>query len=101
VNAQWKNRIHPSVPTGLRYCGPKLRVGRPQGSITGRNNGFSLADALFATCFMMVSCLAYLPRLNMEATFLSETSDDFQQTTRRYNPEHITLRNYRCENLKS
>jgi hypothetical protein len=30
-----------------------------------------------------------------------ETSVDFHQTTRRYIPEDIILRNYRCENLKS
>jgi hypothetical protein len=31
----------------------------------------------------------------------SETSVDFQRTTRRYIPEDSTLHNYRCENLKS
>jgi hypothetical protein len=29
------------------------------------------------------------------------TQNDFQQTTRRYVPEDRTLRNHRCENLKS
>jgi hypothetical protein len=38
----------------------------------------------------------------MEATCSSETSTDFQRTTRRYIPEDsITLQNHRCENLKS
>jgi hypothetical protein len=37
----------------------------------------------------------------MEAIFSSETSVDFQRTTRRYIPEGSTLHNHRCENLKS
>jgi hypothetical protein len=39
--------------------------------------------------------------LKMEVTFSSETSDDFQRTTRRYIPEYRTLHNHRCESLKS
>jgi hypothetical protein len=35
---------------------------------------------LFATCFMLVSCLAYSSTLKMEATYFSETSVDFQRT---------------------
>jgi hypothetical protein len=37
----------------------------------------------------------------MEAIFSSETSVDFQRTTRRYIPEDVTLHNHRCENRKS
>jgi hypothetical protein len=37
----------------------------------------------------------------MEATCSSETSVDFQRTTRRYIPEERILHNSRCENLKS
>jgi hypothetical protein len=37
----------------------------------------------------------------MEATCSSETSVDFQRTTRRYIPEDRTLRNRLCENLRS
>jgi hypothetical protein len=37
----------------------------------------------------------------MEAKYSSETSVDFQRTTRHYNPEDRTLHNYRCENLKT
>jgi hypothetical protein len=33
--------------------------------------------------------------------YSSETSVDFQRTTRRYIPEDSTLHNHRCENLKS
>jgi hypothetical protein len=36
----------------------------------------------------------------MEATCSTETSVDFQRTTRRYIPEDRTLRYHRCENLK-
>jgi hypothetical protein len=37
----------------------------------------------------------------MEAIYSSETSVDFQRTTRRYIPEDDTLHNHRYENLKS
>jgi hypothetical protein len=37
----------------------------------------------------------------MEAICSSETSVNFQRTTRRYIPEDSTLHNHRCENLKS
>jgi hypothetical protein len=39
--------------------------------------------------------------LKMEATCSRETSVDFRLTTRHYIPEHRTLHNHRCENLKS
>jgi hypothetical protein len=50
----------------------------------------NLHQAEFATCSMLVSCLAY-STLKMNATCYSETSVDFQQTTWRYIPEEITL----------
>jgi hypothetical protein len=37
----------------------------------------------------------------MEATNFSETSVDFQWTTRRYIAEDRTLHNHRCENFKA
>jgi hypothetical protein len=37
----------------------------------------------------------------METTSSSETSVEFQRTTRRYIPEGSTLHKHRCENLKS
>jgi hypothetical protein len=37
----------------------------------------------------------------MEAICSSETSVDFQRTTRRYIPEDGTLHNHHCENLKT
>jgi hypothetical protein len=47
-----------------------------------------------------VSCSAY-SALKMEAIYSSETSVDFQRTTRRYIPVDSILRNHGCENLKS
>jgi hypothetical protein len=58
-------------------------------------------QALLATCFTLASCLAYSSTLKIEATCSSETSVDFQWTTRRYIPENRTLQNRRCENLRS
>jgi hypothetical protein len=49
----------------------------------------------------LVSYLAYSTTLKMEAIYSSETSVDFQQTTRRYIPEDRTIHNQRCENLTS
>jgi hypothetical protein len=46
--------------------------------------------ALLAACFMLVSFLAYYLILKMAATFSSETSFDFQRTTRHYIPEDKT-----------
>jgi hypothetical protein len=54
----------------------------------------------FATCFYAAFCSAHFYTLKMEAKSSSETSVDFQRTTRRYIPEHRTLHNHRCENLK-
>jgi hypothetical protein len=48
-----------------------------------------------------VSCLTYSSTLKMEATCSSETSVDFQRTTRPYIPDNRTHHNHRCENLRS
>jgi hypothetical protein len=58
-------------------------------------------SSLLATCFMLVSCVVYFSALNMEATCSSETSVDFQRTTRRYIAKNRSSHNYRCENIKS
>jgi hypothetical protein len=52
-------------------------------------------------CSVLVSCLAYLSTLKIEATYSSVTSIDFKRTTRLYVSEAITLHNHRCENLGS
>jgi hypothetical protein len=51
--------------------------------------------------FTLVSCSAYSSTLKMELIFSSETSVDFQRTTRHYIPENNTLYNHCCEHLKS
>jgi hypothetical protein len=50
--------------------------------------------------FMLDSFLAYSTNLMMVATCSSETSVDFQRTTRRYSPEDRILHNHRCDSLK-
>jgi hypothetical protein len=52
-------------------------------------------------CFMLLSCLAYYLALNMEATYSSETSVNFQWTTRRSLLKDGNLHSPRCENRKS
>jgi hypothetical protein len=49
--------------------------------------------------FTQVSCSAY-SIMKLEAIYSSETSIDFERTTRRYIPEDMTLHNHRCENLQ-
>jgi hypothetical protein len=51
--------------------------------------------------FTLDFCLAYSSIQKMEAISSSETSVDFQRTTRRYIPEDRILHNHRCENFKS
>jgi hypothetical protein len=41
--------------------------------------------------FMLVSCFAQSLIMKMKAIYSSETSVDFQQTTRRYIPEDTTV----------
>jgi hypothetical protein len=48
-----------------------------------------------------VSCLAYSSNLKLESICFSETSVDFQRTTRHYIPEDRLLHNYRCANLEA
>jgi hypothetical protein len=50
---------------------------------------------------MAVSCVVYSSTLKLEIIYFSETSIDFQQTTRCYNPEDKTLHSHRCDNLIS
>jgi hypothetical protein len=51
--------------------------------------------ALLATCFMLVSRLAYSSNLKMEVISNSETSVDIQLTVLRYISEDRTLCNQR------
>jgi hypothetical protein len=50
---------------------------------------------------MLASRLAYPSNLKKKATCSSETSVDFQRTTRRYIPEDSTPHSHRRDNLKS
>jgi hypothetical protein len=54
-------------------------------------------------CYLLHAgfCLAYSSTLKMEATCSSKMSVDFQRTKVLYIPEHRTLHNRRCDNLKS
>jgi hypothetical protein len=50
-----------------------------------------VAEALLATCFMLVSCSAYSSTLKMKAIFSSEMSLDFQWTILHHIPGDSTL----------
>jgi hypothetical protein len=50
---------------------------------------------------MLISFLAYIPNLKMEAICSSEIFTDFQMTTRLYITEERTLSSHPCQNLKS
>jgi hypothetical protein len=56
---------------------------------------------LIAISFTMFSWLSCFSTMKMEATCFSETSVDFQRSTRGYIPEDRTRHKYRCKNLKS
>jgi hypothetical protein len=58
------------------------------------------AKPLLPACFILVSCLAYLPALKTEATYSSEMSPDFHQTTQHYIPDDKTPHNHWQEDLK-
>jgi hypothetical protein len=51
----------------------------------------SRKGALLATCFKLVSRMAYHSALKKQATCSSETSFDFQRTSQRHIPEDMTL----------
>jgi hypothetical protein len=51
--------------------------------------------------FTLVSCSAYSSTLKMETICSSETSVDFQWTTRHYIPDDSAFCNHRCEKLSS
>jgi hypothetical protein len=56
---------------------------------------------VLASCFMLVSCVAYSSTLEMEVMSSSQTSADFQWAKWHYISEDRTLHNHGCENLKS
>jgi hypothetical protein len=70
---------------------------RKTGRAGSRKNNYVGFEALKAvvmkscSAFILVSFLVYFSKMKMEATCSSETSVDFQRTTRRYIPEDRTL----------
>jgi hypothetical protein len=56
-------------------------------------------SVLVLSC-VLVSCSAYVSTLKKEAMCSSETTVDFQRTTRRYIPEDSAAHSHRCENLR-
>jgi hypothetical protein len=62
---------------------------------------FGRSPPTFPPAYCQASSFAYSWTLKIEASFSSETSVGFYQTTRRYNPEDRTLHNHCSENLKS
>jgi hypothetical protein len=92
-----------SIFWDIKLCSP-LKVNRRFGGqcslyLQGRriSQGRNQSESRCDSCFL----LGFSSTLKMEAICSSETSVEFQQTTRRYFPEDITLHNYCCENLKS
>jgi hypothetical protein len=55
--------------------------------------------ALFATCLLPDSFLAYSSTMKMEGKFASETSVVFHQYTRRYVPQDTTLHTHRYKHI--
>jgi hypothetical protein len=77
-----------SIFWDIMQCNP-LTVNRHFGGtccfhLQGQRISQARKQALPATCFMLVSCLAYSFTLKMEVTCPSEVSVDFQQTAWHY-----------------
>jgi hypothetical protein len=62
--------------------------------------GQMISQALLATRFMLISCLAYFLTMKMEAKCSFDMSVDIQQTTRCYIPKCRTFHNHLREHLK-
>jgi hypothetical protein len=71
-----------SIVTGVRTCNPITLV-------SAFNTKFR--RYLIATCFTLVSFLAYSSTLKKDTIYPSGTTGDFQQTIRRYMPEGRTF----------
>jgi hypothetical protein len=67
---------------------------RFRGTCSLHLQGRRISQALLATCFTLVSSLAYSSTLKMEVTCSSKTWVDFRQTTRRYMPEDRILQEW-------
>jgi hypothetical protein len=60
-----------------------------------------LGDRIISRAFQQISCSDYTSTPKLEAICSSETSVDFQRTTRRYIPKYSTLHKHRCEKFNS
>jgi hypothetical protein len=88
-------------------CSP-LKVNRRFGGIcrfhlqclTLKKKESRLLQAVLATYFSLIYCLAFSFTLKTEAICSSETYVNFQRTTRNYIPEDNALHNHRCENSR-
>jgi hypothetical protein len=83
-----------SVFLDITPCSP-LKVNRRFGGI------YRLHPAEFAFPFTLVYLSTYSFIRKLKAICSSEASICLQRATRSYIPENSTLRNHRCENLKS
>jgi hypothetical protein len=61
-----------------------------------QTQAFGKQIAVLATCWMLISCLAYSLALKMEITYSSEILVNFQWTTWYYIPEDRTLNGKKC-----
>jgi hypothetical protein len=87
-----------SIFWDITPCSPKNVTGRYGGTCCIHLQGERISrarnqcKALLATCFTLVSCMAYSSTLKLEATGTSEISGvDLQRTIWRYTPEDGTL----------
>jgi hypothetical protein len=102
-----KCKFRSSVLQDTTLCSP-LKVNRHfRGTCRLRLQGWRITqarnqhEAEIATCFTLVSCLAYFLTLKMEAVCSTKKLVGFAQTTQCYIPEDRTLHNHYSENLKS
>jgi hypothetical protein len=68
--------------------------------LSGTLHGSRSSLTLLATCFTLVSCLAYSSTLKTIAICSAETAVDFQRTTLRYIPEDRSLQEKNCNNME-
>jgi hypothetical protein len=87
--------ITPCSPLRVNWCFRGVCSLHPHGRrISKARNQRESKQLSLSPAFTVVSRLAYSLTLKMDATCSSETSVDFQRTTRRYIPKHRTLHVY-------
>jgi hypothetical protein len=73
----------------------------PPSSGSKNKSTINQCEALLATCFFLVFSFGLLFKIKLWATYSSETSVEFQSTTKCYILGDRTLHFHRCGNLKS